>query len=76
MGRYYRFWDGYPDQPTPPHIVNKLMEAVQRPDTHRYSLSKGIPRLRRAMALWYQRRYEVHLNPETQIVTTIGSKRG
>ena len=49
------FGMGNPDQPTPPHIVNKLIEAVQRPDTHRYSMSKGIPRLRRAMASWYQR---------------------
>jgi alanine-synthesizing transaminase len=70
------FGMGNPDQPTPPHIVNKLIEAVQRPDTHRYSMSKGIPRLRRAMAAWYERHYGVHLNSETQIVTTIGSKEG
>jgi alanine-synthesizing transaminase len=70
------FGMGNPDQPTPPHIVNKLIEAVQRPDTHRYSMSKGIPRLRRAMAAWYQRNYDVHLNSETQILTTIGSKEG
>lgn len=70
------FGMGNPDQPTPPHIVNKLIEAVQRPDTHRYSMSKGIPRLRRAMASWYERNYGVHLNSETQIVTTIGSKEG
>lgn len=70
------FGMGNPDQPTPPHIVNKLIEAVQRPDTHRYSMSKGIPRLRRAMALWYQRNYDVYLNSETQILTTIGSKEG
>lgn len=70
------FGMGNPDQPTPPHIVNKLIEAVQRPDTHRYSMSKGIPRLRRAMASWYQRNYDVQLNSETQILATIGSKEG
>lgn len=70
------FGMGNPDQPTPPHIVNKLIEAVQRPDTHRYSMSKGIPRLRRAMASWYQRHYDVQLNSETQILATIGSKEG
>ncbi|MCL9684283.1 alanine transaminase [Legionella maioricensis] len=70
------FGMGNPDQPTPPHIVNKLIEAAQRPDTHRYSMSKGIPRLRRAMATWYQRNYDVHLNSETQILATIGSKEG
>lgn len=70
------FGMGNPDQPTPPHIVNKLIEAVQRPDTHRYSMSKGIPRLRRAMASWYARHYNVHLNSETQILATIGSKEG
>ncbi|MBI2784837.1 MAG: alanine transaminase [Legionella longbeachae] len=70
------FGMGNPDQPTPPHIVDKLIEAVQRPDTHRYSMSKGIPRLRRAMATWYQRNYDVQLNSETQILATIGSKEG
>ncbi|KTD50818.1 alanine transaminase [Legionella quateirensis] len=70
------FGMGNPDQPTPPHIVNKLIEAAQRPDTHRYSMSKGIPRLRRAMAQWYLRNYDVHLNSETQILATIGSKEG
>ena len=70
------FGMGNPDQPTPPHIVNKLIEVAQRPDTHRYSMSKGIPRLRRAMAAWYQRHYNVHLNSETQVLTTIGSKEG
>lgn len=70
------FGMGNPDQPTPPHIVNKLIEAVQRPDTHRYSMSKGIPRLRRAMASWYLRNYDVHLNSETEILATIGSKEG
>lgn len=70
------FGMGNPDQPTPPHIVDKLIEVVQRPDTHRYSMSKGIPRLRRAMASWYQRNYDVHLDSETQILATIGSKEG
>ncbi|CDZ79218.1 Glutamate-pyruvate aminotransferase AlaC [Legionella massiliensis] len=70
------FGMGNPDQPTPKHIVDKLVETAQRPDTHRYSMSKGIPRLRRAMATWYQRHYGVTLNPETQVLTTIGSKEG
>ncbi|BCA95596.1 aminotransferase [Legionella antarctica] len=70
------FGMGNPDQPTPPHIVNKLIEAAQRPDTHRYSMSKGIPRLRRAMAAWYHRNYDVRLNSETQVLATIGSKEG
>lgn len=70
------FGMGNPDQPTPPHIVDKLVEAVQRPDTHRYSVSKGIPRLRRAMANWYVRNYDVHLDSETEVLVTIGSKEG
>ncbi|CAM3016295.1 alanine transaminase [Legionella worsleiensis] len=70
------FGMGNPDKPTPPHIVNKLVEAALRPDTHRYSMSKGIPRLRKAMAQWYQRNYGVELNSETQILATIGSKEG
>ncbi len=67
---------GNPDQPTPQHIVDKLVEVAQRKDTHRYSLSKGIPRLRQAICNWYQRRYAVHLNPETEAISTIGSKEG
>lgn len=70
------FGMGNPDQPTPSHIVDKLIETAKRPDTHRYSLSKGIPRLRRAMAHWYERHYQVTLDSEKQIVTTIGSKEG
>lgn len=70
------FGMGNPDQPTPKHIVDKLTETVQRPDTHRYSMSKGIPRLRRAMAGWYKRHYDIQLNSETQVLTTIGSKEG
>lgn len=70
------FGMGNPDQPTPKHIVDKLVETAQRPDTHGYSMSKGIPRLRRAMASWYKRHYDVTLDPETQVLTTIGSKEG
>ncbi len=70
------FGMGNPDQPTPPHIVEKLVEAAQRPDTHRYSMSKGIPRLRRAICNWYQERYQVELDPESQAIVTIGSKEG
>ena len=67
---------GNPDQPTPEHIVQKLTETAERGDTHRYSQSKGIPRLRRAMASWYRDRYDVELDPESEIITTIGSKEG
>jgi len=70
------FGMGNPDQPTPKHIVDKLVEAAQRKDTHRYSMSKGIPRLRRAMANWYKDRYDVDLDPDTQVIATIGSKEG
>ncbi|MDB2620061.1 alanine transaminase [Litoricolaceae bacterium] len=67
---------GNPDQPTPDHIVKKLVETANREDTHRYSQSKGIPRLRRAMAKWYKTRYDVDLDPESEVITTIGSKEG
>jgi alanine-synthesizing transaminase len=67
---------GNPDMPTPPHIVEKLVETVRKPRTHRYSSSKGIPGLRRAQAAYYQRRFGVKLDPETQIVATLGSKEG
>jgi len=67
---------GNPDQPTPRHIVEKLIESVQRPDTHRYSVSKGIPRLRRAICHWYQQRYNVGLDPDSEAIVTIGSKEG
>lgn len=70
------FGMGNPDQPTPQHIVDKLVEAAQRGDTHRYSMSKGIPRLRRAITNWYRDRYQVELDPETQAIVTIGSKEG
>lgn len=70
------FGMGNPDQPTPKHIVDKLVEVAQRKDTHRYSASKGIPRLRRAITNWYAERYDVSLNPETEAIVTIGSKEG
>jgi alanine-synthesizing transaminase len=70
------FGMGNPDQPTPGHIVDKLTEAAQRGDTHRYSMSKGVPRLRRAICNWYKERYDVDLDPETQAIVTIGSKEG
>lgn len=70
------FGMGNPDQPTPQHIVDKLIESAQRGDTHRYSVSKGIPRLRRAIATWYRTRYDVEVNPDTEAIVTIGSKEG
>jgi alanine-synthesizing transaminase len=67
---------GNPDLPTPQHIVDKLVETISKPRTHRYSASKGIPGLRRAQAAYYERRFGVKLDPETQIVATMGSKEG
>jgi alanine-synthesizing transaminase len=67
---------GNPDLPTPQHIVEKLVETVSKPRTHRYSASKGIPGLRKAQAAYYARRFGVKLDPETQIVATLGSKEG
>jgi alanine-synthesizing transaminase len=67
---------GNPDGPTPQHIVDKLVETVQRPDTHGYSASKGIPRLRRAISHWYKQRYEIDIDPDTEAIVTIGSKEG
>ncbi len=67
---------GNPDSPTPPHIVEKLVEAVQNPKTHRYSNSRGIPGLRRALAAYYKRRFSVELDPEREAIVTIGSKEG
>jgi alanine-synthesizing transaminase len=67
---------GNPDGQTPQHIVDKLVEASQRPDTHGYSVSKGIPRLRKAIADWYLRRYDVRIDPESEAIVTIGSKEG
>ena len=70
------FGMGNPDQPTPQHIVDKLIETVQRGGTHRYSQSKGIPRLRHAICRWYKRRYDVDLDPDTEAIVTLGSKEG
>ena len=70
------FGMGNPDQPTPKHIVDKLVEAAQRKDTHRYSMSRGIPRLRKAISNWYKERYDVDINPESEAIVTIGSKEG
>lgn len=67
---------GNPDGSTPPHIVEKLVQTAQRGDTHGYSTSRGIPRLRRAITNWYKKRYEVDLDPETEAIVTIGSKEG
>ena len=67
---------GNPDGATPPHIVAKLTEVAQRPDTHGYSASKGIPRLRRAISHWYKDRYAVDIDPDKEAIVTIGSKEG
>jgi len=67
---------GNPDQPTPQHITDKLVEAAQRENTHGYSISKGIPRLRKAICDWYDRRYGVQFDPESEAIVTIGSKEG
>ena len=67
---------GNPDGPTPQHIVEKLVEAAQRQDTHGYSVSKGIPRLRKAICDWYGRRYDVQFDPDSEAIVTIGSKEG
>lgn len=70
------FGMGNPDQPTPQHIVDKLVEVAQRGNTHRYSMSRGIPRLRRAISNWYKSKFDVDLDPETEAIVTIGSKEG
>jgi alanine-synthesizing transaminase len=67
---------GNPDGPTPAHIVDKLIETVRRPDTHGYSVSKGIPRLRKAICNWYKKRYDVDLDADAEAIVTIGSKEG
>jgi alanine-synthesizing transaminase len=67
---------GNPDGATPPHIVKKLIEAAQRPTTHRYSVSRGVPRLRKAICDWYRRRFNVELDPDSEAIVTIGSKEG
>lgn len=70
------FGMGNPDKPAPQHIIDKLIEAAQRPDTHRYSMSRGIPRLRKAICNWYKRKFDVELDAETETIVTIGSKEG
>ena len=70
------FGMGNPDQPTPSPIVEKLREVSLKPATHRYSQSKGIPRLRKSICDWYERRFLVHLDPESEAVVTMGSKEG
>ena len=67
---------GNPDGATPLHIVEKLVEASKRPNTHGYSVSKGIPRLRKAICDWYKRRYDVEFDPDSEAIVTIGSKEG
>ncbi|HOX90770.1 MAG TPA: aminotransferase class I/II-fold pyridoxal phosphate-dependent enzyme, partial [Burkholderiaceae bacterium] len=67
---------GNPDGPTPAHIVDKLVEVASREDTHGYSVSKGIPRLRRAITQWYKTRYGVEFDPDAEAIVTIGSKEG
>jgi len=68
------FGMGNPDQPTPPHIVEKLIEAVQQPDTHHYSVSHGIFPLRKAICNWYDYRYNITVDPDKEAIVTIGSK--
>jgi alanine-synthesizing transaminase len=70
------FGMGNPDMPTPPHIVEKLVEAAQKPRTNRYSASKGVPGLRRSIARYYERRFDVKLDPATEVIATLGSKEG
>ena len=70
------FGMGNPDGATPKHIVDKLVEAATKPLTHRYSVSRGIPRLRKAICNWYKTRYDVDLDPESEAIVTIGSKEG
>lgn len=70
------FGMGNPDGATPKHIVDKMVEAAAKPVTHRYSVSKGLPRLRRAITNWYKSRYDVDLDPDSEAIVTIGSKEG
>ena len=67
---------GNPDMPTPPHVVAKLIEAATKPQNHRYSVSRGIYKLRVAIADWYRRRYQVEVDPDTEAIVTIGAKEG
>jgi alanine-synthesizing transaminase len=70
------FGMGNPDSPSPPHVVEKLIEAAKNPKNHRYSASRGITKLRQAICSWYQRNYAVSLDPETEAIVTMGSKEG
>jgi len=70
------FGMGNPDRPTPQHIVDKLVEVAQKGNAHRYSVSRGIPRLRKAICHWYETRYQIELDPDAQAIATIGSKEG
>lgn len=70
------FGMGNPDQPTPPHLVSKLIEAVKKPHNHRYSASRGIYKLRLAISEWYKRRFQVEIDPDTEAIVTIGAKEG
>jgi alanine-synthesizing transaminase len=70
------FGMGNPDMPTPPHIVEKLVEAAVKPRTNRYSASKGVPGLRKSIARYYERRFHVKLDPATEVIATLGSKEG
>ena len=67
---------GNPDMPTPKHIRDKLKEVTDKPGTGRYSVSKGIPGLRKAQAKYYQKRFGVKLNPDSEVIVTLGSKEG
>ena len=70
------FGMGNPDQPTPKHIVDKLVEVAQRGGSHRYSVSRGIPRLRKAICHWYRQRYNVEPDYDSEAIVTSGSKEG
>jgi alanine-synthesizing transaminase len=70
------FGMGNPDQPSPPHVVDKLIEAAKKSKNHRYSASRGITKLRQAICAWYQRNYSVSLDPESEAIVTMGSKEG
>ena len=70
------FGMGNPDQPPPQHVIDKLAETLADPRAHRYSTSRGIPGLRRALAAYYQRRFDVDLDPEREVIVTLGSKEG
>ncbi|MCK5498086.1 MAG: aminotransferase class I/II-fold pyridoxal phosphate-dependent enzyme, partial [Gammaproteobacteria bacterium] len=70
------FGMGNPDQPTPPHIVEKMIDALKHDEMHRYSVSRGITPLREAICNWYKSRYDIDLDPETEAIVTIGSKEG